>query len=37
MKVFGIIGWKNSGKTSLVERLVAEIRARGLTVSTVKH
>jgi molybdopterin-guanine dinucleotide biosynthesis protein B len=37
MKVFGIIGWKNAGKTSLMERLVAEITARGLTVSTVKH
>ena len=37
MKVYGIIGWKNSGKTSLMERLVAEITARGLTVSTVKH
>ncbi|WP_309663886.1 molybdopterin-guanine dinucleotide biosynthesis protein B [Tabrizicola sp.] len=37
MKVFGVIGWKNSGKTSLMERLVAEITARGYTVSTVKH
>ena len=37
MKIFGIIGWKNSGKTGLMERLVAEITARGLTVSTIKH
>jgi molybdopterin molybdotransferase len=37
MKVFGIVGWKNSGKTGLVERLVSEITARGLRVSTVKH
>ena len=37
MKVYGIIGWKNSGKTSLMERLVACITAKGLTVSTVKH
>ena len=37
MKVFGITGWKNTGKTGLVERLVAEIVARGFTVSTVKH
>ena len=37
MKVYGVIGWKNSGKTSLMERLVAEISARGLRVSTVKH
>ena len=37
MKVFGVIGWKNSGKTSLMERLVTEISGRGLSVSTVKH
>ncbi|QDG77905.1 molybdopterin-guanine dinucleotide biosynthesis protein B [Labrenzia sp. PHM005] len=35
--VFGITGWKNSGKTQLVTRLVAEFTARGLKVSTVKH
>ncbi len=35
--VFGVTGWKNSGKTTLVERLVGEFTARGLTVSTVKH
>ncbi len=37
MKVWGIVGWKNSGKTGLVERLVSEFVSRGLTVSTVKH
>ena len=37
MRVYGVIGWKNSGKTSLMERLVAEISGRGFTVSTVKH
>ena len=37
MNIYGIIGWKNAGKTSLMERLVADIVARGLTVSTVKH
>jgi len=37
MQVYGIIGWKNAGKTSLMERLVAEITGRGFTVSTVKH
>ena len=37
MRVYGVIGWKNSGKTSLMERLVADITARGFTVSTVKH
>lgn len=37
MKVFGVVGWKNSGKTGLMERLVAEFVARGLRVSTLKH
>ena len=37
MRVYGVIGWKNSGKTSLMERLVTEITRRGFTVSTVKH
>jgi molybdopterin-guanine dinucleotide biosynthesis protein MobB len=37
MKLYGVTGWKNSGKTTLVERLVGEITGRGLTVSTVKH
>jgi molybdopterin-guanine dinucleotide biosynthesis adapter protein len=37
LKIYGIIGWKNAGKTSLMERLVADIVARGFTVSTVKH
>ncbi|MFW2587919.1 molybdopterin-guanine dinucleotide biosynthesis protein B [Sagittula sp. SSi028] len=37
MKIFGVTGWKNAGKTGLMERLVAEITARGFTVSTVKH
>ena len=35
--VFGVTGWKNSGKTTLVTRLVAEFTRRGLVVSTVKH
>ncbi|WP_166417555.1 molybdopterin-guanine dinucleotide biosynthesis protein B [Cochlodiniinecator piscidefendens] len=37
MKIFGVTGWKNNGKTGLMERLVSEIIARGFTVSTVKH
>ena len=36
-KCFGIAGWKNSGKTSLVAGLVKEISSRGLKVSTIKH
>ncbi len=37
MKIFGVTGWKNSGKTGLMERLVSEISKRGFTVSTLKH
>jgi len=37
MRLFGVVGWKNAGKTGLMERLVADITARGFTVSTVKH
>ncbi len=37
MKVWGVTGWKNAGKTGLVERLVAEFVDRGLSVSTLKH
>lgn len=36
-RIFGIAGWKNSGKTTLTERLVAEFRRRGKRVATVKH
>jgi molybdopterin-guanine dinucleotide biosynthesis protein B len=35
--VFGITGWKNAGKTTLTERLVAEFVRRGWKVATVKH
>lgn len=37
MKIFGVTGWKNSGKTGLMERLIAEFSARGLSVSSIKH
>lgn len=37
MKIYGVTGWKNNGKTGLMERLVAEFCARGFTVSTIKH
>ena len=34
MKVFAVTGWKNTGKTGSMERLVSEFTNRGLTVST---
>ena len=37
MKVFGVIGWKNSGKTHLMERLVAEFKSRNVIVATIKN
>ena len=37
MKVYGVTGWKDSGKTTLTERLLAEMVRRGLAVSSIKH
>jgi len=37
MNIYGVVGWKNAGKTGLMERLVRDFTARGITVSTVKH
>lgn len=36
-RVFGITGWKNAGKTTLTEGLVAEFVRRGWRVATIKH
>ncbi|SMX44386.1 bifunctional molybdopterin-guanine dinucleotide biosynthesis adaptor protein MobB/molybdopterin molybdotransferase MoeA [Actibacterium lipolyticum] len=37
MKIYGVTGWKNAGKTGLMERLISEITSRGHSVSTIKH
>ena len=37
MKIFGLAGWSGSGKTTLMVRLLRELTARGITVSTMKH
>lgn len=37
MNVIGIVGWKNSGKTTLVAALIRELSSRGLTVNSIKH
>lgn len=35
--MFGVAGFKNSGKTTLTSRIVTELTARGFKVSTIKH
>jgi molybdopterin-guanine dinucleotide biosynthesis adapter protein len=35
--VVGIAGWKKSGKTTLITRLIEEFTRRGLKVASVKH
>ena len=37
MKVIGGFGWKETGKTTLIEKLIKEFNLRNLTVSTIKH
>jgi molybdopterin-guanine dinucleotide biosynthesis protein B len=36
-RVIGVAGFKNAGKTTLVEKLVTELTRRGHRISTVKH
>jgi molybdopterin-guanine dinucleotide biosynthesis protein B len=36
-RIIGVAGFKNAGKTTLVEKLVTELTRRGHRVSTVKH
>ena len=36
-KVIGVAGFKNAGKTTLIERLVRELTGRGYRIATVKH
>ena len=37
MKIFGVAGWKNSGKTTLVEKIIIDLVNRGYTASSIKH
>lgn len=37
MKVIGFIGYSNTGKTTLIEKLIPIFRARGLAVSAIKN
>jgi molybdopterin-guanine dinucleotide biosynthesis adapter protein len=35
--IFGVVGWKNSGKTTLMANLIREFAHRGFAVSVIKH
>jgi len=37
VNVIGVVGWKNSGKTTLASALIRELSSRGLTVNSIKH
>lgn len=37
MNIIGIVGWKDTGKTTLIERVIVEFNLRNVSVSTVKH
>ena len=37
MKVIGLAGWSGAGKTTLLTRVIPELIAAGLKVSTIKH
>ena len=37
MKVFGIIGWKNSGKTFIAEKIISKLSKLNYNVASIKH
>lgn len=37
MKIFGIAGFKNAGKTTLIVELIGVLRQRDLRIGTIKH
>jgi molybdopterin-guanine dinucleotide biosynthesis adapter protein len=36
-RVIGLSGWSGAGKTTLIAKLIPALKARGLSVSTLKH
>lgn len=37
MRIVGLSGWSGSGKTTLITKLIPVLKARGISVSTLKH
>ena len=37
MKIIGIVGWKNSGKTYLAQRIIEKLSSLNIRVSSIKH
>lgn len=37
MRIVGLAGWSGSGKTTLITKLIPVLKARGVSVSTLKH
>ena len=37
MKVFGIVGWKNSGKTYFAQQIISTLSSQNLRVASIKH
>lgn len=35
--VYTFVAWSGTGKTTFLEKLVAELKARGKRVATIKH
>ena len=37
MKIFGLIGWKNSGKTYFAQQIIQQLSFQNLRVASIKH
>ena len=37
MKVFGIVGWKNSGKTYFAQQIISTLSSQNFRVASIKH
>jgi len=37
MKIFGIVGWKNSGKTYFAKKIIAKLSALNFKIASIKH